>query len=153
MNSRVCWWKWIVLCTSERDSRCSCGCIFPKHRGGHNVARQQAFYLKCITDFMRKEKMTVLQNLLFDQGKYAGKKTPKKHGQHRWRGTQMYWDYFWVHPEILQFDFSPSIIIPLGKHNAICSQKNYTTALQKTNNLLALCLTEQQCQSARNHPF
>lgn len=58
-----------------------------------------------------------------------------------------------VHPEILHFDFSPSIIIPLGKHNAICSQKNYTTALQKTNNLLALCLTEQQCQSARNHPF
>lgn len=26
-------------------------------------------------------------------------------------------------------------------------------ALQKTNNLLALCLTEQHCQSARNHPF
>lgn len=58
-----------------------------------------------------------------------------------------------VHFEILQFDFSPSIIIPFGKHNAICSQKNYTTVLQKTNNLLALCLTEQHCQSARNHPF
>lgn len=58
-----------------------------------------------------------------------------------------------VHSEILQFDFSPSIIIPFGKHDAICSQKNYMTVLQKTNNLLALCLTEQHCQSARNHPF
>lgn len=58
-----------------------------------------------------------------------------------------------VHPKILQFDFSPSIIIPIGKHNATYSQKNYRAALQKTNNLLALCLTEQHCQSARNHPF
>lgn len=58
-----------------------------------------------------------------------------------------------THPKILQFDFSPSIIILFGKHNVVGSQKNYRIALQKTNNLLALCLTEQHCQPARNHPF
>lgn len=58
-----------------------------------------------------------------------------------------------VHPKILEFDFIPSIIILFGKHNAVGSQKNYRAALQKTNNLLALCLTEQHSQPARNHPF
>lgn len=58
-----------------------------------------------------------------------------------------------VHPKILQFDFIPFIIILFGKHNAIGSQKNYRAALQKTNNLLALCLSEQHSQPARNHPF
>lgn len=42
----------------ERDSSCSCGCIFTEHRGRHSVGRQQAFHLKCITDFTWKQKMT-----------------------------------------------------------------------------------------------
>lgn len=71
-------------------------------------------------------------------------------------GTQMYSRYAeWSDciPKIPLFDFIPSIIILFGKHNTIGSQKNYTAALLKTNNLLALCLTEQHCQPARNHPF
>lgn len=58
-----------------------------------------------------------------------------------------------THPKILQFDLAPSITILFGKQNVIGSQKNYRIALQKTNNLLTLCLTEQHCQAARSHPF
>jgi hypothetical protein len=58
-----------------------------------------------------------------------------------------------AHPIILQLDFTPSIIILFGKHNVVGSQKNYKIALQKKNNLLALCLTEQHCQNARSYPF
>lgn len=140
-------------------NRRSCGCLFTGYRSGHSVAGQQAtFELKCMTDFTWKEIWPVLQNSQFFQGKrQKNKKNPKKTP---WltsmtRNTNVFKLFVMVgvHFEILQFDFSPSIIIPFGKHNAICSQKNYTTVLQKTNNLLALCLTEQHCQSARNHPF
>ena len=68
----------------------------------------------------------------------------------------MYSDYAWWPesiPKIFWFDSTPSIIILFGKHNVIGSQKNYRIALQKTNNLLALCLTEQPCQAAKKHPF
>lgn len=58
-----------------------------------------------------------------------------------------------THPKISLFDFSSFIIILFGKHNVILSQKNYRIALQKTNNLLALCLTEQHCLPASSHPF
>lgn len=58
-----------------------------------------------------------------------------------------------THPKISLFDFSSFIIILFGKHNVIRSQKNYRIALQKTNNLLALCLTEQHCLPASSHPF
>lgn len=85
--------KMDCLCASERNSRCSCVCIFTEHGGGHSVARQQAFHLKCITDFTWKEKMTAPSKSI--QSGEIGRKQKKKHGQHRWRGTQMYWDYFW----------------------------------------------------------
>lgn len=47
--------------------------------------------------------------------------------------------------KISLFDYGPFIIILFGKHNVICSHKNYRVAQQKTNNLLALCLNEQPC--------
>ena len=143
--------KMDCLCTSKRDNRCSRGCMFGEHRGGRSIARPQAFYLECITDFMWKEKMTAPSKSTI-WSRETGRKN--KWPASMTRNTNVLRLFVVrVHPEIRQFDFSPSIIIPLGKHNAICSQKNYMTALQKTNNLLALCLTEQQCQSARNHPF
>lgn len=58
-----------------------------------------------------------------------------------------------THHKISLFDFSSFIIILFGKHNVIRSQKNYRIALQKTNNLLALCLSEQRCLPASSHPF
>lgn len=58
-----------------------------------------------------------------------------------------------THHKISPFDLSSFIIILFGKHNVIRSQKNYRIALQKTNNLLALCLSEQRCLPASSHPF
>lgn len=149
--------KMDCLCASDRDNRCSRGCVFTEHRSGHSGARQQALQLKYITDLTWKGKMAIPSKSTILSGEIGREKNKQKK---TWpssmtRNTNVFRLFVMVrvHPKILQFDFSPSIIIPFGKHNAICSQKNYTTVLQKTNNLLALCLTEQHCQSARNHPF
>lgn len=49
------------LCTSERETAAVPVVAYLQnieHSGRHSVGRQQAFHLKCITDFTWKQKMT-----------------------------------------------------------------------------------------------
>lgn len=99
--------KMDCLCTSERDSSCSCGCIFTENRGGHSVARQQTFHLKCITEVTLKERTTAPSKSTIRSGVIGRKK--KTWSAPMTRNTNVLRLFLMVraHPEILQFVFWP----------------------------------------------